>query len=77
MGKPINQLRGDLRAQNRYGALVGEPANDAEAALLVLLARLLSDTRSQPCSGSSSGPGNPASSSWLLLARNPSTVLAR
>jgi hypothetical protein len=47
MGKRISQLRGDLRAQDRYGALVtvvGEPANDAEAALLVLLARLLSDS---------------------------------
>jgi hypothetical protein len=46
MGEPTSQLRGDLRAQDRYGALVavvGEPANETEAALLVLLARLLSD----------------------------------
>ncbi|HEV8529577.1 MAG TPA: hypothetical protein VGS60_18890 [Actinomycetes bacterium] len=42
----MSQLRGDLRAQDRYGALVavvGEPANETEAALLVLLARLLGD----------------------------------
>jgi hypothetical protein len=40
------QLRGDLRAQNRYGALtalLGEPNNHGEGALLVMLARLLSD----------------------------------
>ena len=46
MGKPMSQLRGDLRAQDRYGSLVavvGEPANDTEGALLVLLARMLSD----------------------------------
>jgi|SoimicmetaTmtLPB_FD_contig_91_495495_length_1607_multi_2_in_0_out_0_1 hypothetical protein len=46
MGEPMSQLRGDLRAQDRYGALVavvGEPANETEAALLVLLARLLGD----------------------------------
>jgi hypothetical protein len=46
MGKPMSQLRGDLRAQDRYGALtavLGEPVNDAEGALLVMLARLLSD----------------------------------
>jgi hypothetical protein len=48
MGKPMSQLRGDLRAQDRYAALVavvGEPANDTEGALLVLLARLLSDAK--------------------------------
>jgi hypothetical protein len=42
----MSQLRGDLRAQDRYGALVavvGEPANDTEGALLVMLARLLGD----------------------------------
>jgi hypothetical protein len=47
MGEPTQQLRGDLRARDRYGALtavVGEPANETEAALLVLLARLLGDT---------------------------------
>jgi hypothetical protein len=46
MGEPTSQLRGDLRAQDRYGALVavvGEPNNEAESALLVLLARLLSN----------------------------------
>jgi hypothetical protein len=46
MGKPMSQLHGDLRAQGRFGVLVGavgEPADDEEAALLVLLARLLSD----------------------------------
>jgi hypothetical protein len=39
-------LKGNLRAQDRYGALaavLGQPTNDAEAALLVMLARLLSD----------------------------------
>jgi hypothetical protein len=37
MGTPMSQLRGDLRAQDRFGMLVGvvgEPANDAEGALL-------------------------------------------
>jgi hypothetical protein len=46
MGKPMAQLRGDLRAQDRYGALaalLGEPINHGEGALLVMLARLLSD----------------------------------
>jgi hypothetical protein len=36
MGEPNQQLRGDLRAQDRYAALVavvGEPANDTEGAL--------------------------------------------
>ena len=44
---PVQMLKGNLRALDRYSALVvalDEPANDAEAALLVLLARLLSDT---------------------------------
>jgi hypothetical protein len=43
---PVERLRGDLRAQTRFGALVqvlGEPQGDAEGSLLVLLARLLSD----------------------------------
>jgi len=37
MGTPMSQLRGDLRAQDRFGVLVGvvgEPANDVEGALL-------------------------------------------
>jgi len=39
-------LRGDLRARDRYGLLtgvLGEPRDDTERALLVMLARLLGD----------------------------------
>jgi hypothetical protein len=46
MGEPMSQLRGDLPAQDRYAAMVsavGQPDNVAEGALLVMLARLLSD----------------------------------
>ena len=41
-----NSLHGDLRAQARFGALVevvGDPRDDTERALLVMLARLLGD----------------------------------
>jgi hypothetical protein len=45
-GTPVARLRGDLRAQTRFGALaraLGDPKTEPEGALLVLLARLLSD----------------------------------
>jgi hypothetical protein len=43
---PLALLKGDLRARDRFGILtsvLGEPRDEAEAAMLVLLARLLSD----------------------------------
>jgi hypothetical protein len=41
-----NSLHGDLRGLARHGALIevlGDPADDPERALLVMLARLLGD----------------------------------
>ncbi len=46
MSEPTAMLRGDLRALSRYAALIavlGDPHNPTESALLVLLARLLGD----------------------------------
>jgi hypothetical protein len=46
MSEPTAMLRGDLRALDRNGALtavLGDPRNHTEGALLVLLARLLGD----------------------------------
>jgi hypothetical protein len=46
MSEPTHMLREDLRALDRYGALVaalGDPRDNTEGALLVILARLLSD----------------------------------
>jgi hypothetical protein len=43
---PHDMLKGNLRALDRFGALVavlGEPRSDAETGLLVMLARLLGD----------------------------------
>jgi hypothetical protein len=43
---PIAMLKGDLRAQARYAALVevlDDPEDEAEGLLFVLLARLLGD----------------------------------
>src|SRR5262245_6897453 len=59
---PVQRLRGDLRAQSRYAALtaaLGEPQNDAEAAVLVLLARLL---------------GNDETATLLLLVQRAGTA---
>jgi hypothetical protein len=44
--QPTDMLRGNLRGLARYAELVvvlGDPLDDPEAALLVMLARLLSD----------------------------------
>jgi hypothetical protein len=46
MSEPTHMLREDLRALDRYGALVaalGDPRDNTKGALLVILARLLSD----------------------------------
>jgi hypothetical protein len=46
MDTPMSQLRGDLRAKDRFGVLVGvvgEPATTRMVRCSVLLARLLSD----------------------------------
>jgi hypothetical protein len=45
--QPSDMLRGNLRGLARYAELaaaLGDPLDDAEGALLVLLARLLADT---------------------------------
>jgi hypothetical protein len=43
---PLDMLKGNLRAQARHGALIevlGNPRDEAEGLLLVMLARLLGD----------------------------------
>jgi hypothetical protein len=46
MGDPTDLLKGDLRALARYGELagvLGDPRDEAETRLMVMLARFLAD----------------------------------